>query len=291
MASGIFALLDDVAALMDDVAAMSKIATKKTAGILGDDLAVNAEKAMGFVSNREIPVIWAITKGSFLNKLIILPVVFILNAIYPPAIIGILIIGGLYLAYEGAEKIYEFFVPHPKEVVTEQLEEITPEQVMAFEKTKISSAVRTDFILSLEIIIIAMGTVTDAPFVNQLLVVTVVALIATVGVYGIVALMVRMDDAGYKLIKKGTDKSKFLVFFGTILVKSLPMIIRMLAVLGTLALLLVAGGIFAHHIDFFHHILTSLPATLKEFLIGLGVGCMVLLFVIVFLKIKKKLSS
>jgi uncharacterized protein len=291
MASGIFALLDDVAALMDDVAAMSKIATKKTAGILGDDLAVNAEKAMGFVSDREIPVIWAITKGSFLNKLIILPVVFILNAIYPPAIIGILIIGGLYLAYEGAEKIYEFFVPHPKEVVTEQLEEITPEQVMAFEKTKISSAVRTDFILSLEIIIIAMGTVTDAPFVNQLLVVTVVALIATVGVYGIVALMVRMDDAGYKLIKKGTDKSKFLVFLGTILVKSLPIIIRMLAVLGTLALLLVAGGIFVHHIDFFHHILTSLPATLQEFLIGLGVGCMVLLFVIVFQKIKKKLSS
>lgn len=291
MASGIFALLDDVAALMDDVAAMSKIATKKTAGILGDDLAVNAEKAMGFVSDREIPVIWAITKGSFLNKLIILPVVFILNAIYPPAIIGILIIGGLYLAYEGAEKIYEFFVPHPKEVVTEQLEEITPEQVMAYEKTKISSAVRTDFILSLEIIIIAMGTVTDAPFVNQLLVVTVVALIATVGVYGIVALMVRMDDAGYKLIKNGTDKSKFLVFFGTILVKSLPIIIRMLAVLGTLALLLVAGGIFAHHIDFFHHILTFLPATLQEFLIGLGVGCMVLLFVIVFLKIKKKLSS
>jgi predicted DNA repair protein MutK len=291
MASGIFALLDDVAALMDDVAAMSKIATKKTAGILGDDLAVNAEKAMGFVSDREIPVIWAITKGSFLNKLIILPIVFLLNAIYPAAIIGILIIGGVYLAYEGAEKIHEFLVPHPKEVVAEQPEEITLEQVMAFEKIKISSAVRTDFILSLEIIIIAMGTVTDAPFVNQLLVVTVVALIATVGVYGIVALMIRMDDAGYKLIKKGTDKSKFLVFLGTILVKSLPIIIRMLAVLGTLALLLVAGGIFAHHIDFFHHILTSFPATLQEFLIGLGVGCMVLLFVIVFQKMKKKLSS
>jgi predicted DNA repair protein MutK len=291
MASGIFALLDDVAALMDDVAAMSKIATKKTAGILGDDLAVNAEKAMGFVSDREIPVIWAITKGSFLNKLIILPIVFLLNAIYPAAIIGILIIGGVYLAYEGAEKIHEFLVPHLKEVVAEQPEEITLEQVMAFEKIKISSAVRTDFILSLEIIIIAMGTVTDAPFVNQLLVVTVVALIATVGVYGIVALMIRMDDAGYKLIKKGTDKSKFLVFLGTILVKSLPIIIRMLAVLGTLALLLVAGGIFAHHIDFFHHILTSFPATLQEFLIGLGVGCMVLLFVIVFQKMKKKLSS
>ena len=291
MASGIFSLLDDVAALMDDVAAMSKIATKKTAGILGDDLAVNAEKAMGFVSNREIPVIWAITKGSFLNKLIILPIVFILNAIYPPAIIVILIIGGLYLAYEGAEKIFEFFVPHPKEPATEQLEEVTPEQVIAFEKTRVTSAIRTDFILSLEIIIIAMGTVTEAPFINQLFVVTVVAIIATVGVYGIVALMVRMDDAGYKLIKKGTDKSKLLVSFGTILVKSLPVIIRLLAVLGTLALLLVAGGIFAHHINFFHQILSSLPAIIKEFILGLGVGFVVLIFVLAFQKIKKMVTS
>jgi hypothetical protein len=291
MASGIFSLLDDVAALMDDVAAMSKIATKKTAGILGDDLAVNAEKAMGFVSDREIPVIWAITKGSFLNKLIILPVVFVLNALYPPAIIVVLVLGGLYLAYEGAEKIFEFFVPHPKEQTAEIIEEVTPEQVIAFEKTRVTSAIRTDFILSLEIIIIAMGTVTESPFLNQLLVVTVVALIATVGVYSIVALMVRMDDAGYKLIKKGTDKSKLLVFLGTILVKSLPIIIRMLAILGTLALLLVAGGIFAHHIDFFHNMLTSLPAMLKEFIVGLGVGFVVLLFVIAFQKIKKRLSS
>lgn len=291
MASGIFSLLDDVTALMDDVAAMSKIATKKTAGILGDDLAVNAEKAMGFVSDREIPVIWAITKGSFLNKLIILPIVFFLNAIYPPAIIVVLVIGGLYLAYEGAEKIFEFFVPHPKEPEKEQITEVTTEQVIDFEKTKVASAIRTDFILSLEIVIIAMGTVTDEPFVQQLLVVTIVALIATVGVYGIVALMVRMDDAGYKLIKKGDNKSKLLVSFGTILVKLLPIIIRILAVLGTLALLLVAGGIFAHHIDFFHHVLTSLPTTLKEFIIGLGVGFLVLIFVLIFQKIKKMVTS
>lgn len=291
MASGIFSLLDDVAALMDDVAAMSKIATKKTAGILGDDLAVNAEKAMGFVSDREIPVIWAITKGSFLNKLIILPIVFILNALYPPAIIVILVIGGLYLAYEGAEKIFEFVIPHPKEKEKEQITDVNPEQVVAFEKTRVNAAIRTDFILSLEIVIIAMGTVTEAPFINQLFVVTVVAIIATIGVYGIVALMVRMDDAGYKLIKKGTNKSKFLVSFGTILVKSLPIIIRMLAVLGTLALLLVAGGIFAHQIDIFHHMLPSLPATLKEFIIGLGVGFVVLFFVLSFQKIKKLVTS
>lgn len=284
-------MLDDVASLMDDVAAMSKIAAKKTAGILGDDLAVNAEKAMGFMSTREIPVIWAITKGSFLNKLIILPVVFLLNAIYPPAIIAILILGGLYLAYEGAEKIYEFLVPHPIEENKDEIEEVTPEQVLAFEKTKIKSAIRTDFILSLEIVIIAFSSVTNAPLINQIAVVTVVAIIATIGVYGIVALMVRMDDAGYKLIKKGKKSYKILVFFGNILVKSLPIIIRLLAIVGTLALLLVAGGIFAHHIDFFHHILTFLPSIVKEFLIGLGVGFMVLLIIVVFQKFKKKLFA
>lgn len=291
MASGIFALFDDVAALMDDVAAMSKIATKKTAGILGDDLAVNAEKAMGFVSDREIPVIWAITKGSFINKLIILPIVFILNALYPPAIIIILVIGGLYLAYEGAEKIFEFFVPHKKEHKTELVEEITPAQVLAYEKTKIKSAIRTDFILSLEIVIIALGTVATATFTEQLLVVTIVALIATVGVYGIVALMVRMDDAGYKLIQKGEGSKGFFTFLGTVLVKSLPIIIRGLSIFGTLALLLVAGGIFAHHIDFFHQILAALPAMLKEFLIGLAFGGLVLLLIEGFKKLKVMLFS
>ncbi|NCT09349.1 MAG: DUF808 domain-containing protein [Flavobacteriia bacterium] len=291
MASGIFALFDDVAALMDDVAAMSKIAAKKTAGILGDDLAVNAEKAMGFVSDREIPVIWAITKGSFINKFIILPIVFILNALYPPAIIIILVMGGLYLAYEGAEKIYEFFVPHKKEHKIEPIEEITPAQVLVYEKTKIKSAIHTDFILSLEIVIIAMGTVATATFTEQLIVVTIVALIATVGVYGIVALMVRMDDAGYKLIKKGAGSKGIFTFFGNILVDSLPIIIRGLSVIGTLALLLVAGGIFAHHIDFLHHILVSLPAILKEFLIGLGVGSMILLLIKGYKNSKKMLFS
>lgn len=291
MASGIFALLDDVAALMDDVAAMSKVATKKTAGILGDDLAVNAEKAMGFVSNREIPVIWAITKGSFINKLIILPIVFILNALYPPAIIIILVIGGLYLAYEGAEKIYELFVPHHKEHNTEKLEDRSPANVLALEKTKIKSAIRTDFILSLEIVIIAMGTVATATFNKQIIVVTIVALIATVGVYGIVALMVRMDDAGYRLIKKGKNSKGVFTFLGNVLVKSLPLIIRALSVLGTLALLLVAGGIFAHHIDFFHHILESLPTMLKEFLIGLGVGCVVLILIELYKKINAMIFS
>ena len=148
MASGFFALLDDIAALMDDVVVMSKITTKKTAGILGDDLAVNAEKASGFVSSREIPVLWAITKGSFLNKLIILPLAFLMSAFLPGAVVFVLVLGGLYLAYEGAEKIFEFFVPHPKIVKADLNKEFTKEELLDNEKAKIKSAIVTDFILS-----------------------------------------------------------------------------------------------------------------------------------------------
>jgi len=206
MASGFFALLDDIAAIMDDVAAMTKITTKKTAGILGDDLAVNAEKASGFVSSREIPVLWAITKGSMLNKLMILPLAFLLSAFIPWAIIVILILGGLYLAYEGAEKIYEFFVPHPKHETIELKRDFTEQELLDLEKTKIKSAIVTDFILSVEIVIIALGSVVNEPLVTQIIVVSIVALIATVGVYGIVALIVRMDDLGLKLINKSNGE-------------------------------------------------------------------------------------
>ncbi len=159
MASGFFALLDDIAALMDDVVVMTKITTKKTAGILGDDLAVNAEKASGFLSSREIPVLWAITKGSFLNKLIILPLAFLLSAFLPWAVILVLVLGGLYLAYEGAEKIYEFIVPHPKAHKVIAKENSSKEELLTLEKAKIKSAIVTDFILSVEIVIIALGTV------------------------------------------------------------------------------------------------------------------------------------
>ena len=183
MASGFFAILDDIAALMDDVAVASKLATKKTAGILGDDLAVNAEKATGFLSSRELPVLWAITKGSFLNKLIILPIIFGLNWLFPAAIKIILVIGGLYLAYEGAEKIIEFFF-HKNDHKTEHEEALdVMDDPIAEEKTKVKSAITTDFILSLEIIIIALGSVLDKPLLNQILTVTVVSIIATVGVY------------------------------------------------------------------------------------------------------------
>ncbi|WP_179315824.1 DUF808 domain-containing protein [Winogradskyella undariae] len=279
MASGFFALLDDIAAIMDDVAVMTKITTKKTAGILGDDLAVNAEKASGFVSSREIPVLWAITKGSLLNKLIILPLAFLLSAFVPWAIIIILILGGLYLAYEGAEKIYEFIVPHPKAVEVDLKKDFTEQELLDLEKTKIKSAVVTDFILSVEIVIIALGSVVNEPLVTQIIVVSIVALIATIGVYGIVALIVRMDDLGLKLIGKSDDGKGFLFGIGTFLVKALPMVIKSLSVIGTIALLLVAGGIFVHNIDYMHHFLEQIPSVLRDFIVGLAAGFVCLLLV------------
>lgn len=209
MASGFFALLDDIAVLMDDVAAMSKIATKKTAGILGDDLAVNAEKASGFVSSREIPVLWAITKGSFINKLIILPLSFLLSAFLPIAVTIILILGAIYLAYEGAEKIYEYAFPHEHPKAHLESKEYTEEEILTFEKEKIKSAIFTDFILSVEIVIIALGTVLGEDITTQIMVVSFVAIVATIGVYGIVALIVRMDDLGYRLIKASKSEKKF----------------------------------------------------------------------------------
>ena len=285
MASGFFALLDDIAALMDDVAAMSKIATKKTAGILGDDLAVNAEKASGFVSSRELPVLWKITKGSFVNKLIILPVAFLLSAFFPAAIIPILLIGGLYLAYEGAEKIYEylFHKSHPKHSV-EHIE-MTKNEILDYEKKKIKSAIIVDFILSIEIVIIALSTVVGKPLNIQIIVVTGIAILATVGVYGIVALIVRMDDLGFKLIALNKNSASISKIIGTGLVKTLPYIIRGLAIIGTFAMILVAGGIFVHNVHFVHDFFLPLPTILGEFIVGLIVGFTTLFIFKFFLKI------
>ena len=231
MASGFFALLDDIAALMDDVGAMTKIAGKKTAGILGDDLAVNAEKASGFVSSREIPVLWAITKGSLLNKLIILPIAFLLSAFLPWAVTVILLLGGLYLGYEGAEKIYEFFVPHDLGEAKDRTQKLDKAQILNEEKEKIKSAVLTDLILSVEIVIIALGTVVTQPIGTQIMVVTIIALIATVGVYGIVALIVRMDDFGLKLIALNEADDSISDKIGKFLVSALPQVIRSLSVI------------------------------------------------------------
>lgn len=280
MASGFFALFDDIALLMDDVATMSKVATKKTAGILGDDLAVNADKASGFASSRELPVLWAITKGSLLNKIIILPLVFLLSAFAPMLIVPILMIGGLYLAYEGAEKIYEYFVPHEKVHKVDSLEQTkTPEEILSEEQAKIKSAILTDFILSIEIIIIALSTVTDQPMSVQVMVVTLIALLATVGVYGIVALIVRMDDMGYTLISMSGGQKGTLKSTGQFLVNALPKVIKGLTVIGTIAMLLVAGGIFVHNIPALHHALHSIPAILADLLVGVWIGIVVLITV------------
>ncbi len=287
MASGFFAILDDIAALMDDVAVSAKVATQKTAGILGDDLAVNAEKATGFLSSRELPVLWKITKGSFLNKVIIIPIVFLLQVYMPIAITIVLLAGGFYLAYEGVEKIIEWIFHKSKkgeEVISNNENDIN------VEKNKIKSAISTDFILSIEIVIIALSTVMGKSLQTQILTVSVVAILATVGVYGIVALIVRMDDAGFKLIKKSKGKG-FLASLGNVLVKALPVIIKVLAVVGTIALLLVSGGIFDEKIHHYQPTIaaywTSFPSTLVHLVLGLIGG----LIAVVILSSIKKISG
>lgn len=276
MTGGFFAILDDIGVLLDDTATMSKVAVKKTAGVLGDDLAVNAEKAAGFHASRELPVLWAITKGSFRNKIILLPLAFLLSAFASDWIIPILVLGGVYLSFEGAEKMYHYFFPshhHPKPLVQTTESE---EDLLAGEEKKIKSAIVTDFILSIEIIVIALGTVVHQTLVMQVVTVSVVALLATIGVYGIVALIVRMDDMGIGLIQIsqrfiGWKKSAYLRT-GEILVSSLPKVVKGLAVIGTIAMLLVGGGIFIHNIEAVHYAVHFLPALIAELFSGLVVG-------------------
>lgn len=271
MASGIFAILDDIAALMDDISVTAKVATQKTAGILGDDLAVNAEKATGFVSSRELPVLWAITKGSLLNKLIIIPIALLLNAFVPVAMKVALVLGGFYLAYEGVEKIIEFFFHRAHAKPAPVTEAVVQQHDPVAEKAKVKAAITTDFILSIEIVIISLGSVLDKPLLTQAATVAIVGVLATAGVYGIVALIVRMDDAGFQLIRRSHNKG-FFSALGKLLVKALPIIIRILAVVGTLALVLVSGGIFVHNIPVLHHIWPALPAFVPETVFGLIAG-------------------
>lgn len=282
MASGFFAILDDIAALMDDVAVNAKLATKKTAGILGDDLAVNAEKSTGFVSNRELPVLWAITKGSFVNKIIIVPLTLLLQVYLPIAIIIILILGGFFLAYEGVEKIIEYLFHRNDSKKTDD----TPNENQGneLEKAKIKSAVTTDFILSVEIVIIALSSVLDQPLSIQILTLSIVSILATVGVYGLVALIVRMDDLGYRFIAQSKGKG-LLNTIGELLVNALPWVIKSLALVGTIALLLVSGGIFSHNIPFVHHWLTGLPDIFREFIFGILGGIATVGVVTLFSKI------
>ena len=268
MASGFFALLDDISVLMDNSSTMAKTAAKNTAGVLGDDLAVSASKASNFQASRELPVLWAITKGSFVNKVIIIPIMIALSYYFPQAIMPILVIGGIYLSYEGAHGIWGYIFPHESYENKEPLSE----------KQKIKGAIITDFVLSIEIVLIALATVQDAPLSTKMFVVTIVSFLATIGVYGIVAFLVRIDDMGYAIARgaqNGSAKEKF----GLKLVSSLPIVIKILSIVGTFAMLLVAGGIFMHNFHILHEIMHSIPTFMSELIVALIVGGFAMLLI------------
>lgn len=285
MVVGFFALFDDIAMLLDDAAAMTKIATKKTAGILGDDLAVGADKASGFTASRELPILWRIVKGSFLNKAIVLPVAFVLMAIAPWSIVYILMLGGVYLAFEGSEKVFEYMFPPEETIMTQK--GASAEVLKEYEEKKIKSAIFTDFILSIEITIIALNTVLDKSLPIQMIVATVVAVLATIGIYGFVASIIRIDDLGFKLIDIAEDKNTFLKKIGQFLVAALPKIIKGLSFAGTFALLIVAGGIFVEHIEKLEHLLSFMPKLLAELLVGLVIGFVAIGFEKLYFKLAK----
>ncbi len=277
MAAGIFALLDDIAMLADDVGVASKIATQKTTAVLGDDLAVSAEKASGYDQSRELAVLWAITKGSLRNKAIILPVAFILSAFAPSLITYILMLGGMYLLYEGTEKIEEYLFHKKHEEKNEELLNSTAENILDLEKEKIKSAIFTDFILSIEIVVIALGTVIKEPFLVQVISTAFVAILATFGVYGFVALIVRMDNVGFWLQEKKFKKS------GALLISAMPKLIRILGVVGTFAMIMVGGGILAHHLEFLHpYFIENIPSIINEMLVGFAIGIVVIIVVRLF---------
>lgn len=284
MSASFFAFFDDIALLMDDVASMTKVATKKTAGLLGDDLAVNAEKSSGFLTNRELPVLWKITKGAFLNKVMILPVAFLLNAYAPLVVQGILILGGIYLAYEGVEKIYHYLFHRKGKTVAVVKKKLESENSKELEQEKVKSAIFVDFILSIEIIIIALSTVTEAEMRVQIIVVTLIAILATVGVYSVVALIVRMDDLGFQLIKE--SENKYGRYLGKALVAGLPWVIRILTLVGTIALLLVSGGIFKHNIPWLHHLAEIIPSIAADMILGIIVGVLAVAAMKLFTKLK-----
>jgi predicted DNA repair protein MutK len=285
MASGIFLLLDDIALLADDVAVATKIATKKTVGILGDDIAVSAQKATGFNQQRELQIIWAITKGSLKNKLIILPMAFLLSIFASFLIPYILIAGAFYLLYGGVDTIKRYlYLKIFKKTNTNHSKELhnsTSENILDIEKQKIKSAIFTDFILSIEIIIIALSAVLDQSLPMQILAVCFVAIVATFGVYGLVAAIVRIDNVGFWLIKKDHIKS------GNFLISLMPRIINILSVIGTIAMILVGGDILIHNIPYLHHTLHS--SILNSLIVGsIGGGFSILLHKLFYNKIKGK---
>ena len=252
MAGSLLLLLDDIATVLDDVALLTKVAAKKTAGVLGDDLALNAQQVAGVKADRELPVVWAVFKGSMLNKVILVPGALLLSAVAPWSITPLLMAGGLFLCFEGFEKVAHKLLHRPQDLAAEHdklVQALRDDSVdlVALEKDKIRGAVRTDFILSTEIIVITLGTVAASPFVTQLSVLSGVAVLMTIGVYGLVAGIVKIDDLGLYLSQRKTSVLQGLQqALGRGLVLAAPLLMKALSVLGTLAMFLVGGGILAH---------------------------------------------
>ncbi len=262
--SSLLLLIDDITTVLDDVAAMSKVAAKKTTGVLGDDLALNAQQVSGVRAQRELPVVWAVAKGSFKNKLILVPSALALSAFVPWSISPILMIGGAYLCYEGFEKIaHPFLTSHQEEEFhnKEILEALLDSEVdlVALEEEKIKGAIRTDFVLSAEIIVIALGTVASQPFTSQLTVVSTIAVVMTIGVYGFVALIVKLDDMGLYLVQNAPEGHKGAGHrvLGNGLLSFAPRLMKLLTIVGTIAMFLVGGSILAHGIPAVHILVES----------------------------------
>ncbi|MFS1288043.1 DUF808 domain-containing protein [Pseudomonas piscis] len=267
--SSLLVLLDDIAAVLDDVALMTKMAAKKTAGVLGDDLALNAQQVSGVRAEREVPVVWAVAKGSFRNKLILVPAALAISAFAPWLVIPLLMLGGAYLCFEGFEKLAHKFL-HSKaqdQVAHDQLIEAVADpatDLVAFEKDKIKGAVRTDFILSAEIIAITLGTVADAPLAQQVVVLSGIAIVMTVGVYGLVAGIVKLDDLGLWLARKPGQLARSV---GGAILRAAPYMMKSLSVIGTAAMFMVGGGILTHGVPAAHHLIEELTA-LSASLVG-----------------------
>lgn len=285
--SSLLALLDDITTMLDDVSVMSQLAAKKTAGVLGDDLALNAQQVTGIAANRELPVVWAVARGSFINKLILVPAALLISAFLPWLITPLLMLGGAYLCFEGFEKIWHKLHPPTSSDAHEQAVHkamLAPQtDWVALEKDKIKGAVRTDFILSAEIIVIALGVVAEATLTQRILVLSSIAVLMTIGVYGLVALIVKMDDIGLWLMQRNGQAwhTQAIRKLGWSMVRIVPYLMRALSVLGTAAMFLVGGGIIAHGIHPLHAWIAQFPAWSWLFNAAVGVLTGAICFVLI----------
>ncbi|HDX8479443.1 TPA: DUF808 domain-containing protein [Klebsiella oxytoca] len=257
--SSLLTLLDDIATLLDDISVMGKLAAKKTAGVLGDDLSLNAQQVTGVRANRELPVVWGVAKGSLINKVILVPLALLISAFIPWAITPLLMLGGAFLCFEGVEKVVHTLQARKHkedpQVRQQRLEALANQDPMAFERDKVKGAVRTDFILSAEIVAITLGIVAEAPLLNQILILSGIALLVTVGVYGLVGVIVKLDDMGYWLAEKSRALAQWT---GKALLAIAPRLMKVLSIVGTLAMFLVGGGIVVHGITPLHHAIENL---------------------------------